>query len=54
MSVKHGCICVDELEAIPKAIKDAALEHTRSNHPGSSAMPSVAQNICEPISTVAY
>ena len=45
LSVKHGCVCLDERIAIPKAIKDAVLEDIHSTHPGSFAMLSLAQNI---------
>ena len=45
LSVKHGCVCLDERIAIPKSIKDAVLEDTHSTHPGSFAMLSLAQNI---------
>ena len=48
MSVEHGCVCLDERIAIPKAIKDAVLEDIHSTHPGSFAMLSLAQNICWP------
>ena len=44
MSVKHGCLCIDERVAIPKAIKDAVLEDMHSTHHGSFAM-SLAQNV---------
>ena len=44
ISVKHGCICLDEKIAIPKAIKDVVLEDIHSNHPGSIAIVSLAQN----------
>ena len=43
MSVKHGCLCLDEHIAIPKAFRDAVLEDIDSTHPESSAMLSVAQ-----------
>ena len=45
LSVKHGCVCLDERIAIPKSIKDAVLEDIHSTHPGSFAMLSLAQNI---------
>ena len=45
LSVKHGCVCLDERIAIPKAIKDAVLEDIHSTHAGSFAMLSLAQNI---------
>ena len=45
LSVKHGCVCLDERIAIPKAIKDAVLEDIHSTHPGSFAMLSLAQSI---------
>ena len=48
MSVKNGCLCIDERIAIPKAIKDAVLEDIHSTHPGSFAMLSLAQNIWWP------
>ena len=48
LSVKHGCICLDERIAIPKAIKDAVLEDIHSTHPGSFAMLSLAQNVWWP------
>ena len=48
LSVKHGCMCLDERIAIPKSIKDAVLEDIHSTHPGSFAMLSLAQNICWP------
>ena len=48
LSVKHGCVCLDERIAIPKAIKDAVLEDIHSTHPGSFAMLSLAQNIWWP------
>ena len=48
LSVKHGCVCLDERIAIPKAIKDAVLEDIHSLHPGSFAMLSLAQNIWWP------
>ena len=48
LSVKHGCICLDERIAIPKASKDAMLEDTLSAHPGSFAMLSIAHNIWWP------
>ena len=32
LSVKHGCVCLDERIAIPKAIKDAVLEDIQSTH----------------------
>ena len=38
MSVKHGCLCIDEKMAIPKALKDAGLEDIHSTQPGSFAM----------------
>ena len=44
LSVKHGCVCLDERIAIPKSIKDAVLEDIHSTHPGSFAMLSLAQN----------
>ena len=45
LSVKHGCVCLDERIAIPKAIKDAVLEDIHSMHLGSFTMLSHAQNI---------
>ena len=48
MSVKHGCVCLDERIAIPKSIKDAVLEDIHSTHPGSFAMLSLTQNIWWP------
>ena len=48
LSVKHGCVCLDERIAIPKAIKDAVLEDIHSTHHGSFAMLSLAQNIWWP------
>ena len=48
LSVKHGCVCLDERIAIPKTIKDAVLEDIHSTHPGSFAMLSLAQNIWWP------
>ena len=48
MSVKHGCVCLDEWIAIPKAIRDAVLEDIHPTHPGSFAMLSLAQNIWWP------
>ena len=48
LSVKHGCVCLDERAAIPKSIKDAVLEDIHSTHPGSFAMLSLAQNIWWP------
>ena len=48
LSVKNGCVCLDERIAIPKAIKDAVLEDIHSTHPGSFAMLSLAQNIWWP------
>ena len=48
LSVKHGCVCLDERIAIPKTIKDAALEDIHSTHPGSFAMLSIAQNVWWP------
>ena len=48
LSVKHGCVCLDERIAIPKAIKDAGLEDIHSAHPGSFAMLSLAQKIWWP------
>ena len=48
LSVKHGCVCLDERIAIPKSIKDAVLEDIYSTHPGSFAMLSLAQNIWWP------
>ena len=44
MSVKHGCLCLDERKAIPNAIKDALLEYIHSARPGSFARLSFAQN----------
>ena len=38
LSVKHGCKCIDEWIAIPKAVKDAVLEDIHSTLPGSFAM----------------
>ena len=48
LSVKHGCACLDERIAIPKAIKDAVLEDIHSTHPGSFALLSLAKNIWWP------
>ena len=48
LSVKHGCVCLVERIAIPKAIKDAVLEDIHSTHPGSFAILSLAQNIWWP------
>ena len=48
LSVKHGCVCLDERIVIPKLIKDAVLEDIHSTHPGSFAMLSLAQNIWWP------
>ena len=48
LSVKHGCNCLDERIAIPKATKDAVPEDIHSTHPGSFAMLSLAQNIWWP------
>ena len=48
LSVKHGCVCLDERIAIPKSIKDAVLEDIHSTHPGSFAMLSLAQKIWWP------
>ena len=48
LSVKHGCVCLDERIAIPKSIKDAVLEDIHLAHPGSFAMLSPAQNIWWP------
>ena len=48
LSVKHGCVCLDERIAIPKAIKDAILEDIQSTHLGCFAMLSLAQNIWWP------
>ena len=48
LSVKHGCVCLDERIAIPNSIKDAVLEDIHSTHPGSFAMLSLAQNIWWP------
>ena len=48
LSVKHGCVCLDESIAIPKSIKNAVLEDIHSTHPGSFAMLSLAQNIWWP------
>ena len=48
LSVKHGCVCLDERISIPKSIKDAVLEDIHSTHPGSFAMHSLAQNIWWP------
>ena len=45
LSVKHGCVCLDERIAIPKAIKDAVLEDIHSTHPGSFAILSRALHI---------
>ena len=39
------CVCLDERIAIPKSIKDAALEDIHSTHPGSFAMLSFAPHI---------
>ena len=43
MSVKHGCLCIDEKNAIPNAIKDAVLEDIHSTHTGGFAMLFLAQ-----------
>ena len=48
LSVKHGCVCLDERIAIPKAMKDGGLEDMHSTHPGSFAKLSLAQNIWWP------
>ena len=48
LSVKHGCVCLDERIAIQKSIKDAVLEDIHSTHPGSFAMLSLAENIWWP------
>ena len=48
LSVKHGCVCLDERIATPKSIKDAVLEDIHSTHPGSFAMLFLAQNIWWP------
>ena len=48
LSVKHGCVCLDERIAIPKATKDAVLEDIHSTHPGSFAMLPLAQNVWRP------
>ena len=48
LSVKHGCLCIDEMTAIPETIKDAVLEDINSTHPGIFAMLSLAQNIWWP------
>ena len=48
LSVKHGCVCLDERIAIPKAIKDAVLEDIHSTHLGSFARFSLAQYIWWP------
>ena len=48
LSVKHGCVCLNERIAIPKSIKDAVLEDIYSTHPGSFAMLSLEQNIWWP------
>ena len=45
LSVKHGCLCINERIEIPKAIKDTVLEDIPSTQPGSFAMRSLAQNI---------
>ena len=37
LSVKHGCVCLDERIAMPKSINDAVLEDIHSTHPGSFA-----------------
>ena len=34
LSVKSGCICVDERIAVPKSTKDAVLEDLHTPHPG--------------------
>ena len=54
LSVKHGCVCLDERIAIPKAIKDAVLEDIHSTHPGSFAMLSLAQIIWVALHTQRY
>ena len=46
--VKHGCLCIDERIAIPKAVKNAVLEDIHFFHPGRSAVLSLAQNIWWP------
>ena len=48
LSVKHGCVCLDDRIAIPKAIKDAVLEDIHTTHPGSFALLSLAENIWWP------
>ena len=45
---QHGCLCLYERLAIPKAIKNAVLEDIHSRYPGIFAMLSVAQNIWWP------
>ena len=48
LSVKHGCVCLDERIAIPKLIKDAVLEDIHSTHPEIFAMLFLAQSIWWP------
>ena len=48
LSVKHGCVCLDERKAMTKTIQDVVLEDVHSTHPGSFAMLSLAQNIWWP------
>ena len=46
--VEHGCLCIDEQIAIPKAIKYAVLEDVHSTYPGSPTVISLAQEIWWP------
>ena len=48
VSIKHGCLRVDEQVAIPKTIEDAVPEDIYSTHPRSFAMLSLAQNLWLP------
>ena len=48
LSLKHGCVCLDDRISTPKAINDAVLEDIHSTQPGSFAMPSLPQNIWWP------
>ena len=48
LSVKHGCVCLDDRIAIPKAIKDAVIDDIHTTHPGSFAILSLAENIWWP------
>ena len=54
MSVKHGCLCIDEQIAIPKAFKDAVLEDICSSNTGTFAMLYLAQKSGGLISTATY